>query len=690
MKSPLAKVKIGHLSLAWPKFGVRGSLYMAFGIMAAMAILISATASTMLGQLGGMLTDLSENDIPRLEATLQLSTQSASLASQGQALLAAESKAALDDLADRMKETHRTATEKLGQIARLGTEASIVAALSETNNGIGDMVDSMRSAAGERLEIVAARRALAAELQRHLNSFLATAGVVRDVPDSSLNAIIAAASGMTADLNAGLIATRNEDIAASQRSFQSKFERVNSLLGSLPQNDGEKAIKSAASKLAALGDGKAGIFKVRQKELDANDYGKLVVEETRKLNRGLDISVKQLVDGVQNETGNSAGRAHAKISLATAVMLILGALTLVGSVLFVSLYVGRNILARIAQLQRAMQRLSDGDLDVTIASGGRQDEIAAMERSLEVFRQSMIESNMLTGEQNKERIAKSERASRMETQIARFEDKVRAALESLVQSANMMQTTAQSMSATADRSSNLAGAVAAAAEETSINVQTVSSGTEELSSSISEISRQVTSSAEIAGNAVSDAAKTDATMQGLAENASRISSVVDLIQEIASQTNLLALNATIEAARAGEAGRGFAVVAAEVKNLAEQTAKATEEIRSQIASMQSVTNGAVGAIRHIGSTIGAINEVTTAIAAAVEQQGAATREIARNIQHAAVGTSDVSTNIVGVSEASSEAGAAATQVLGAAGELRREADTLRSEIDAFLHDIRAA
>jgi methyl-accepting chemotaxis protein len=253
-----------------------------------------------------------------------------------------------------------------------------------------------------------------------------------------------------------------------------------------------------------------------------------------------------------------------------------------------------------------------------------------------------------------------------------------------------MQMTAQGMSSTADQSNALVGMVASAAEETSVNVQTVSAGTEQLSSSIAEIGRQVVTSAEIARKAVAEAGATDTTMQGLADNASRISIVVDLIQVIAKQTNLLALNATIEAARAGEAGRGFAIVASEVKSLASQTAKATDEIRAQIARMQDVTTSAVSAIRNIGQTIGEINNVTTAIAAAVEEQGAATREIARNIQHAAGGTTEVSGNIAGVSAASAEAGTAAADVLNASAALRREAEGLRGEIDAFLSNIRAA
>ena len=443
------------------------------------------------------------------------------------------------------------------------------------------------------------------------------------------------ASDMTAALSANGSGTLDDDREGIPGRRQA---RVKANLDLLPKNAGTTALKDAALKLLALGEGKSGVFKIRQKELDANDHGQTILDETRKLNASLGISVKQLVDGVQTDTDASTWQARQEISLATTIMLALGGLTLIGSALFVWLYVGRNILRRIGSLQRSMQLLSDGDLRPEIYRSRQRDEIAVMASSLEIFRESMIEARALSTEQDKDRIAKAERASRMEARIVEFEATVRTALDGLQTSANSMQTTAQSMSATADQSSALVSAVASAAEETSVNVQTVSSGTEELSSSIAEIGRQVTSSAQIARKAVDEAGQTDATMQGLADNASRISVVVDLIQTIASQTNLLALNATIEAARAGEAGRGFAVVASEVKSLANQTAKATDEIRQQIANMQPVTTSAVGAIRNIGQTIGEINEVTTAIAAAVEQQGAATREIARNIQHAAGGT----------------------------------------------------
>jgi methyl-accepting chemotaxis protein len=704
-------LKFGFLR---PQWGVRGSLFAAFAVIAGMAIVISAGAGLVLGQLGKAMVDLSGRDIPRLAASLQLAAQSASLASQGPALLASRSAAMLDERARKMKETQEIALRKLGEITELGADKAVVAALGETVKNIDDTIRSLGAAARERLEIaalherqynalrsaqagfVAAASPAMMDAQSQINAVLGSAQLSADDATQAarivdqLGSVIAGGHQASSEMNAALSANNSDTLEAIEKEFKDTKARLTSNLDLLPKNHENKGLEDAAKKLLALGEGKTGVFKIRQKELDASDYGDVILEETGKLNVGLGISVQQLVDGVQKETDASTWQARREISFATTVMLALGALTLVGSALFVWLYVGRNILRRIRALQRSMQLLSDGDLQSEIYQSHQRDEIASMANSLHIFRESMIEARAISADQDNDRAAKAERASRMEARIVEFEATVRTALDSLQGSANSMQVTAESMTATADQSSALVNAVASAAEETSVNVQTVSAGTEQLSSSIAEIGRQVVTSAEIARKAVDEAGATDATMQGLADNAARISVVIDLIQTIASQTNLLALNATIEAARAGEAGRGFAVVASEVKNLASQTAKATDEIRSQIASMQAVTETAVGAIRSIGTTIGEINQVTTAIASAVEQQGAATREIARNIQHAAGGTSEVSSNIVGVSTASAEAGSAANEVFSASSALSREAEILRSEIDMFLSNIRAA
>lgn len=696
------------------RVGVRGSLFIAFAVIAGMAIVISAGASLLLGQLEGMTTDLSARDIPRLASSLQLQTHSAALATEAPTLLAADTTARLAERRDAVRRTQTRIAAKLGELIELGADQELVTSLTETVKRTDEMIGKLDAAAQAQIAATAARMKTQEALQNAHADLITTATPLLKMAQTQVKAALTSgrAASETALQDMLLVESLTETVAAANlftaellaAAAAPDMERVNALKTRADQTLGPlhssaevlgqvlngSGVPEAAARLATFINPKDGLIEARRKELDSADLGQLMLDAARNLNVGLSTTVSQLVDNVKVETDAASARARQKVATATIVMLALGALTLVGSVLFVWLYVGRNILRRIGMLQDAMKRLSDGDLDAAIDRGRQHDEIAAMAGSLDVFRDSMIRARALSAEQDRDRAAKIERTSRIEDRIQEFEKTVHVALEGLLASANAMQQTAQDMTETAQRSSTLAGTVAAAAEQTSVNVQTVSAGTEELSSSIAEISRQVTNSAEIANRAVAEATETDATMQGLAASASRISVVIDLIQNIASQTNLLALNATIEAARAGEAGRGFAVVASEVKTLASQTARATDDIRSQIAEMQAATGTAVGAIRNVGATIATINEVATTIAAAVEEQGVATREIARNIMHAAGGTSEVSSNIVGVSQSSQHAGTTAGEVLSASDALRREAEMLRQEIDTFLAGIRAA
>ncbi len=274
--------------------------------------------------------------------------------------------------------------------------------------------------------------------------------------------------------------------------------------------------------------------------------------------------------------------------------------------------------------------------------------------------------------------------------IREFDGQMRTALETVAKSAARLQGSANMLASNAEESSRQSTAVAAASEEASANVQTVASATEELTSSVLEIGRQVAESTRIAGKAVEQAGQSSSSIQGLATAAQRIGDVVELINNIAGQTNLLALNATIEAARAGEAGRGFAVVASEVKALAEQTAKATGEISQQIVAIQAATREAVTSMEEIGATIASVNEITVAVAAAVEEQGSATAEIARNVQEAAHGTQEVSSNISGVSQAADQTGQTANELLAASSDLQKQSETLRSQVEGFFSAIRAA
>ena len=480
---------------------------------------------------------------------------------------------------------------------------------------------------------------------------------------------------------------------------------VNKRLASHDENDA----KTAEQQFAAL--------RTVLTQLDAatktsnQDIAKLVETYHDAFQRaaGLDAGQIALVNGAMRKTGDAmeelATRAKesniaaqdaieqetkATTASGSSLVAILGMAGLALGVVLAWL-IGRGISQPVVKMCAAMRALAGGDRTVEIPGVGRKDEIGQMAETVVVFRDSMAEAERLREDNERHKAeAEAERKTGMLRLADTFEAGIKGVVNSVASQATEMQSAAQAMTQTAEMATKQATAVAASVEQASANVQTVATAAEELSASVLEIGRQVEQSSKIANQAVGEADKTNATVEGLNRTAQRIGEVVQLIETIAGQTNLLALNATIEAARAGDAGKGFAVVASEVKSLASQTAKATEEIRSQIGEIQGATGQTVEAIRTIGATIRQMSEIATTIASAVEEQGAATREIASNVHQAAQGTGDIATNIEGVSRAASDTGAAASQVLSAAGELSRQSETLRKDVDEFVATVRAA
>ncbi len=407
---------------------------------------------------------------------------------------------------------------------------------------------------------------------------------------------------------------------------------------------------------------------------EAGEIGRLGEELTHSMEADLD-SIRRAVD----QAGDTAFVMNLVLA---AVALLLGVVA--------AWLIASGITRPVKGMTSTMTRLAEGDQSVAVPALENRDEIGRMAKAVEIFKRNAIERTRLEAEQAAERAARERRAATLERLIAEFQTSVTEVVKAVASAAVELQASAQAMSSLATQTDQQSTAVAAAAEEATSNVQTVAAAAEELNGTTSEIGRQVARSAQITADAVEEAERTNSTVEGLATAAQKIGQVVELINSIASQTNLLALNATIEAARAGEAGKGFAVVASEVKILAQQTARATEEIAAQVTGMQSATGGTVSAIRGIGTTISRLSEIAATIASAVEEQTAATAEIARNVQQAAAGTAEVTRNIGGVTEAAGDTGRSATQVLSASTDLSQQSERLRHEVDRFIASVRAA
>jgi methyl-accepting chemotaxis protein len=401
--------------------------------------------------------------------------------------------------------------------------------------------------------------------------------------------------------------------------------------------------------------------------------------------------VRAVADELNDHLEQLAKDSASEYESASRLMIAFSVIGVVVGLLFGFLIGQYGVSKPIRMIVSLLQSLAEGRFDMDISGTERKDEIGDVAKTALVFKENGIAKIRMEAEQKEtEQRAVVQRKQDMIKLADQFESAVGEIIETVSSASTELEASAGTLTSTAERSQELATTVAAASEEASTNVQSVASATEELSSSVNEISRQVQESARMAGEAVDQARKTNDRVSELSKAAARIGDVVELINTIAGQTNLLALNATIEAARAGEAGRGFAVVASEVKALAEQTAKATGEIGQQITGIQAATQDSVSAIKEISGTIERLSEISSTIAAAVEEQGAATQEISRNVQQAAQGTQQVSSNITDVQRGAGETGSASSQVLAAAQSLSSDSNRLKLEVGKFLSTVRAA
>ena len=400
-------------------------------------------------------------------------------------------------------------------------------------------------------------------------------------------------------------------------------------------------------------------------------------------------AIEKLVGLQLVEAKNSYESADAASSQAMIVLWSIAAASMVAVGIGYYVVLG-GVIRPLGRITAVMTRIAEGALDTEVPFAGTRNEVGEMAAAVEVFKRNGVERVALEAAQAEERAAREHRATAVEQLIGAFDAVTSRIIGAVASAATELQAAAQTLNGTAEETSNQSSAVSAAAEESASNVQTVAASSEEMAASIGEIGRRVEEAARVSTSAVAEAQDTMASVRELATAAQRIGDIVGLIGDVAGQTNLLALNATIEAARAGEAGRGFAVVASEVKGLAEQTAKASAQIAQQIGGIQTSTGRAVEAIGRIAGTIERISAISAGIATSVEHQTVATREISQSVQQVSAGTSEVTSNMVGVTRAAEETSAAAGQVHSASSELATQAARLRTEVDRFLADVRAA
>ena len=702
-------------AMSWYHLGLRGRLFTAFGVVAALTVLASSSAIISYDSLGRSLGAIAEKSLPEITRASKVVRAAGEVAAAAPRFLAATDPTEREHALKVLTAARQELTQTIGALAVEDT-----ARLTRTADRMLENLNRLMQSVTERQTIAASRDALVAGLRKSHQKLAEKLSPMADDAGFTLTiGLQTAADKKDLELAQKTLAALADNELASLQAILELRAESNLILGilveaaDLPSADllppvkdrftstaGRLAKAAAAVKdsetsklvdeLVKTGKDSGNVFELKQSELSAAKTGANVVMENRALAQEFEKEVASLGTRSEAAAATAVRESEAEIRQGRIILICLALVSLATALVIGWHYAGRGVVRRLVRLQNSMKSIAAGDLDVEIVISG-SDEIADMAEALHVFKGSMLESNRLRAERSEtEKQARAQRRAEMRKLADEFEAAVGEIVRTVSSASMELEASATTLTRTAEETQQLSGRVEAASEEASSNVKSVAAATEEMAASIAEISRQVQESNRIASEAVNQAEVTDARINELSKAALRIGDVVNLITTIAEQTNLLALNATIEAARAGDSGRGFAVVAQEVKALAAQTASATNEISSQIAGMQVATQDSVLAIKQIGTTIGRISEIAAMIAASVDQQGGATQEIARNVEQAAQGTSEVATNIVDVNKGARGTGSASAQVLSSAQSLSGESNRLKLEVGRFLDTVRAA